>query len=203
MWLVRNHPLYLSVYPSGSNVQANSQGSHVQGNSQLPHSRVSAPTNVADRHAILRNVFDDILTRVTDITTFGNFHNVLVTHRSSLYHSKSLLMPPRKEITNQQASAGLGAVAEVLNLANYRRDAKNRKQTAQFKDPTCYNLHKKAAHNELVVCDCGESVRNDHKITAKHRQRSQVHKAWLTQYFAQRGADANGANAVFWVYPIC
>jgi hypothetical protein len=177
MWLVRNHPLFVSVYPSGlpniSNVRCNSQLSQL--------SQSSAPNSTADRHAILRNVFDDILTRVTDVTSFGNFHNVLLQHRSNLYNSMSLLMPPKVAITHQQENHGLGSVAEVKNQSNYNRSQSNRKRTAQLKDPTAYSVYKKAAHNESVVCECGETVLNDKHKMYKHRQGA-CHVAWLAEY---------------------
>jgi hypothetical protein len=139
--------------------------------------------NTAERHAILRNVFDDILKRVTDATSFGKFHSVLLTHRSLLYNSQSLLMPPKVEIRKQQEVSGLGAVAEVPNQSNYSRTSKARKAIAQKKDPTCYSLHKTAAHNAQVVCACGETVVNDHHMLYNHRKRKR-HVDWLASYFA-------------------
>jgi hypothetical protein len=213
MWLVRNHPMYLWVYPPDHDLGLSApsvSNANGQGNSQLSIvSQCGAPTTAAERGAILRTVFDDIMSRVKDATSFHAFHTVLLQHRSMLYHAKSLLIPPPVDISKQQEQSGLGHVGEVQNQANYNRGAKNRKDKAQLIDPTAYTLFKKAAHNAPVVCECGETVVNDHRIVYLHRKKKR-HQDWLAEYrrrninvdpAADNGQD--GASAVFSVYPIC
>jgi hypothetical protein len=142
---------------------------------------------------MLNQVFLEVLPRTIDSAALTSaLHQLLVQHRSTCVGSTSMLMPPPLAITQRQANAGLGAVAEVPNLGNYDRRSKHRKVAAQMKDPSLFTVYKSAAHGAQVRCMCGTTHTNDKKTAAAHRTTTE-HKRWLQQWRDAQDAPANAA----------
>ena len=201
MWLVASHPLYDEAKQAITAIpgQPLSVSSLIHSSQPPPMQRLQSavvvgataiPQGKPERRAMLNQIFVELLPRTIDSAALTSaLHQLLVQHRSTCVGSTSLLMPPPLAITQRQATAGLGHASEVQNLANYDRRSKQRKATAQMKDPSLFTVYKSAAHGAQVQCMCGTTHTNDKKTAAAHRT-TPVHKNWLQQWRDAQGAPS-------------
>ena len=187
MWLLRNHPLYELVQ---SDLPLSIISAPVvQARENLAASSV-APTGVL-RHACLSNLFEEVLPQSLKSPFFEQLRDILLRHKQVLAgqapSSHPPLFAPSSQISVLQQNAMQGSQQDAVNhsrLCNgnqsgYNRGSHGRVAKAQAKDPTAFDLAKRALLGAQVTCPCGVSFTNQKSTRAYHRSNNKIHLAWV------------------------